>query len=73
MSERARCAACDVVRTLKTYEENIPGSLKTQPTKLCSTCADTVSLGFLRNDSLGKVLLQINAKLDVLSRRKKGE
>jgi hypothetical protein len=73
MSGRAKCEACDVVRTLKTYEENIPGSLLTKPTKLCATCADTVNLGYLRSDGLGRMLLQINSKLDAMNRRKKEE
>ena len=71
MSERARCEACDVVRTLKVYEEPLPGSLLTKPMKLCSTCADTVSLDWLRGDHLGRLLLTINSKLDVLTRKKK--
>jgi len=71
MSERARCEACEVVRTLKTYEEPLPGSLLTKPMKLCSTCADTVNLAWLREDNLGRLLLTINSKLDLLLRRNK--
>ena len=61
MSERARCEACAVVRTLKKYEGEM----------LCTTCADTTNLDWLTRDDLGKVLLAINSKLDAMSRKTK--
>ena len=61
MSERASCEACGVTRTLKKYEGEM----------LCSTCADTVDLHGLRGDSQGKLLLQLNSKLDAMSRKTK--
>ena len=63
------CHGCNIKRTVTEYDlsNRGPGRL----VNLCLSCANTVGLYDMMHTHEGKMLLQINSKLDLLLRRGK--
>lgn len=65
---KAVCDFCNVVRTVSLYES---GSLEDREKgvgahELCASCASVSGARLLEKDHLGRLLLEVNSKLDLL-------
>lgn len=63
---KGECQGCGLTRALTRFEGMKSPSLNEPDQELCASCADVHGVPQLRMDYVGRLLLTVNSKLDLL-------